>query len=244
MRRTSSSGRRLAVAILAALGIEGASGPAALGSGMVAPDPRPYLEAQAGARVAQVTGTATTDSRRPGEPAVPLDGVSVMLMPYSPALETELQLVRERYRQSSRSYIEAAGRIDGLRQAYETSLQSRGGGLLARGEVSDGAGAFRFTEVPAGSWLVLAWQTQRHQLEGRRLPGQDTGNFVGNVERSGYTAVTYWLFRLDLQPGAVRALQLSERTAWLTAVKEDQREPPKSPSSSGVGRSRRQGTTR
>jgi hypothetical protein len=239
-----SPARRLAVALLAALGIEGAFGPAALGSGMVAPDPTPYLEAQAGARVARVTGTATTDSRRPGEPAVPLDGVSVLLMPYSPALETELQLVREGYRQSSRSYVEAAGRIEGLRQAYETSLRSQGGGLLVRGEVSDGSGAFRFAEVPAGSWLVLAWLTQRHQLTGRRLPGQDAGNFVGNVERSGYTAVTYWLLRLDLQPGAVRTLQLSERAAWLTAVKEDQREPQKSPSGSSAGRSRRQGTTR
>ena len=244
MRRTLSPGHRLVAAILAALGIAGAFG-TARGSEIVAPDPKPFLEAQASARVAQVTGTATTDSRRPGEPAVPLDGVSVLLMPYSPALETELQLVRDGYRQSPRSYIEAAGRIEGLRRAYETSLQSQGGGLLVRGEVSDGAGTFKFAEVPAGSWLVLAWLSQHHQLEGRRLPGHDAGSFVGNVERRGYSAVTYWLLRLDLQPGSVRALQLSERAAWLTAVKEDHREPArKAPSSSGGGKSRRQGTTR
>jgi hypothetical protein len=225
------------------MGLAGA-GAATWASGLVAPDPRPYLDAQSRGRFAQVAGSVSGDPPRPGGLAVPLDGVSVLLMPHSAALETELRLVRDRYRQTSRAYLEAAEQIEGLRRAYESSLQGQGGGLLVRGEVSDAEGKFRFTQVPAGAWLVLAWLSEHHRIAGRHLPAQDAGTFVGNVERTGYTAVTYWLLRIDLEPGAEKAVRLTERGAWLTAIREDRREPPPRSSAPGPRRDRRQDTTR
>lgn len=206
----------------------------------------PYLRARDEGRTDAVSGEAFAEPRSPTGPSTPYGEVSVLLLPYSVDFEAELDRIRAGLRESSLAYVEAAGRVRAAREAYEHELLFAGGGELIRGEVSDADGRFRFAQVPAGSWLILAWREIPHGISARRLPGRDQGAFVGNVERLGYAAVEYWRQRVEVRPGEAIKVRLHDRNVWATLVREDQRAPDRRPAPGDVGggAKRRQGTTR
>lgn len=205
----------------------------------------PYLRARDEGRTDVVSGEAFAEPRSPTGSPSPYGDVSVLLLPYSSDFEEELDRIRVGLRESSLAYVEAAGRLRAAREAYERELLFAGGGEMIRGEVSDAGGHFRFAEVPAGSWLILAWREIPHGTSARRIAGRDQGAFVGNVERLGYVAVEYWRQRLEVRPGTAITLRLHDRNVWATLVREEQHTPDRRPAPGDVGGAkRRQGTTR
>ncbi len=206
----------------------------------------PYLRARDEGRTDAVSGEAFAEPRGPTGPPTPHGDVSVLLLPYSVDFEAELDRIRAGLRESSLAYVGAAGRLRAARESYEHELLFAGGGELIRGEVSDASGRFRFAEVPAGSWLILAWREIPHGASARRIPGRDQGAFVGTVERLGYVAVEYWRLRVEVRPGEASQVRLHDRNIWATVVREEQRTPDRqtTPGDVGGGAKRRQGTTR
>lgn len=206
----------------------------------------PYLRARDEGRTDAISGAVYAEPRNPTGSPVPYDDVSVLLVPYSADFEAELDRIRVGLRESSLAYVEAAERLRAAREDYEHELLFAGGGEMIRGEVSDAGGRFRFTEVPAGSWLMLAWRDIPHGLSARRIPAKEQGAFVGNVERRGYVAVEYWRQRLEVRPGEPTSVRLHDRNIWATLVREEQRTPDRrtTPGDVGGGAKRRQGTTR
>ncbi len=200
----------------------------------------PYLTGLSRALLGEVVGTARADAPTPTGPPVPYGAVAVMLVPYSAAFEQELDRIKAGLRDSLRSYADGAVRAVAAREAYERALLAAGAGELVRGEVSDVAGRFRFSGVPAGDWLLLAWWNVEHPVRGRRLQKREAGHFTDNPERVGSTAVMYWRMRLHVPASEVVAVTLSDRNGWMTGVREELR----LPGSPGDAAKRRQGTTR
>ena len=113
-------------------------------------------------------------------------------------------------------------------------------------EVTDAAGRFRFSDVPAGRWLLIAWRDVPHAVAGQKISKRDLGAFVGNTEIRGHAAVEYWRLAVDVRPGATTELRLHDRNVWLTVIQEDTFTPPSRAETveGGVGSKRRQDTTR
>lgn len=206
----------------------------------------PYLRARDEGRTDAVSGEAFAEPRSATGSPSPYGDVSVLLLPYASDFEAELDRIRVGLRQSSGAYVEASGRLRAAREAYEHQLLFAGGGELIRGEVSDAGGHFRFADVPAGSWLILAWREVPYGISARRIPERAQGAFVGNVDRLGYVAVEYWRQRLEVRPGATTSVRLHDRNIWATLVREELRTPDRRsvPGDVGGGPKRRQGTTR
>ena len=206
----------------------------------------PYLRARDEGRTDAVSGEAFAEPRRPTGSPSPYGDVSVLLLPYSSDFEAELDRIRLGLRDSSLAYMEAVGRLRDARETYEQELLFAGGGELIRGEVSDAGGRFRFLEVPAGRWLMLAWRNTPHQSSARRIPPRDQGTFVGNAVRTGYVAVEYWRQQLEVRPGEPINLRLNDRNIWATLVREEKTmaDRPTTPGDVGRGAKRPQGTTR
>lgn len=204
----------------------------------------PYLLARDEGRRGTVTGEAYAEPTRPSGPAAPYAHVSVVLLPSTPHLEAELDRIRDGIRESARAYLGSAERLRTAREAFERELIFSGGGELIRGEVSDAAGRFRFVEVPAGRWLLLAWREVPHVVSAPRVPGRDVGSFAGNAETTGYAALQYWRLAVEVRPSESTAVRLHDRGIWLTVVLEDKRTPASTGPPWGPGSNRRQGTTR
>jgi hypothetical protein len=206
----------------------------------------PYLRARDEGRTHAVSGEVFAEPRSPTGSPTPYGDVSVLLLPYASDFEAQLDRIRVGLRQSSGAYVEASGRLRVARESYEHELLFAGGGELIRGEVSDAGGHFRFADVPAGSWLILAWREIPYGTSARRIPEREQGAFVGNVDRLGYVAVEYWRQRLEVRPGATITVRLHDRNIWATLVREELRTPDRRsvPGDVGGGSKRRQGTTR
>jgi len=184
-----------------------------------------YMDARARGALGDVTGAASGDVRTPATPSQPVAGVSVMLLPRWPGLDARLDQLKRDARDSAASFAGAGDRVGGLRADYERALSQAGGGELVLGEVTDAQGRFRFSGVPAGAWTLLAWREEPHAKSGRKLKRNDATTFRGNLEHTGYVAVTYWRMEVEVRAGEPAAVSLNDRNGWFTAVKETQRVP-------------------
>lgn len=204
-----------------------------LGIGWVAlasgADPRvpvaPYLAAGDAGEVGEVRGIAHVEGRRPRDAPMPVEGVSIYLMPYSARVAEELDEVKRTRRDGGRAYMESGPHLVEIRERYERALLAAGGGPLIRGETSDATGAFRFTAVPAGRWMLLAWKATIHPVATKKLTALEVRQFRDNVERTGYAAVAYWREQVDVRAGATIELVLRDRNEWMTAIEEEQHVP-------------------
>ena len=100
-----------------------------------------------------------------------------MLLPYSAALEAELDAVKAGLRDSVDAYARAVTRIETARVDYERALLAAGGGALVRSEITDAQGGARVGDVPAGEWLVLAWREGGHTAKRFKLRDQDAKRY-------------------------------------------------------------------
>jgi hypothetical protein len=180
-----------------------------------------YLAARDDRVTGDITGLARGDAARPEAPPVPYDGVSVMLLPYSAALDGELDAIKLHLRDSLKTYMDAVGAVSDARAGYEKVLLWAGGGELIRGEVTDSRGSVRFANLPAGEWLMLAWRTQLHPGKAPKTRKEETSAFRDQSVRTGYSTVSYWRMRLSIRPRETAEVDLNDRNVWLTAIRED-----------------------
>jgi len=181
----------------------------------------PYLRARDDNAVGEVAGHAVGDAPRASAPPVPYEGVSMLLLPYSAALEAELDGIKDRFRDSLGNYMEAIADVRAARMTYERALLAVGGGELIRGEVSDGRGMARLAQVPAGEWLLLAWREQPHPGKAPKLRPRDLTVFRDIPVSAGYSVVSYWRMRLQVRAGETIPVEINDRNVWITGIHEE-----------------------
>ena len=181
----------------------------------------PYLQARDDRKFGEVVGHAVGDPPHPSAPAIPYEGVSMMLLPYSVALESELGSIKEHLRDSLRNYMGAAADVVAARTAYESALLWAGGGRLIHGEVSDQGGLVRLKDVPAGEWMLLAWREEAHPGKPPRVRAQEAKGFRDIPASAGHSVITYWMMRLRVRAGETTSVELNDRNTWIAAVREN-----------------------
>ena len=181
----------------------------------------PYLRALEGSVVGQIEGRASGEPRRPSAPAQPYEGVSLLAFPYAADVDAHLDAIKRQQRDSITNYTEAHAEVTAVREAYERELLAAGAGELIRGAVSDATGKLRLEGVPAGEWLLLGWREESHAVKAARTLGKDAGRFATTPTMTGYGAVSYWRIRVSLRAGETTEVSLTDRSVWLTAMREE-----------------------
>ena len=180
----------------------------------------PYLRARDDRALGEVVGRANRDPARPTAPPIPLEGVSVMLLPYSPSVESEIDDIKEHLRDSLKLYMGAAVDVDAVRGSYESELLWVGGGELVRGEVSNAQGLVTFPGVPAGEWVLLAWREEARPGKPQKLRAQETRGFRDIPVAVSHSDVTYWWMRIRVTSGETTTVDFNDRNVWIKAVHE------------------------
>jgi hypothetical protein len=193
--------------------------PAADLPGLIAP----YLAARERGAVGAVVGRAYEESRRPGGENTPYGAVSVLLLPRSPAFDSELAGIKAGWRDSPDRFVGADLKVREARVAFERDLLEAGGGVLIKGEMTDAGGAFRLAGVPEGSWMLLAWRESSKQQKTPPIRRSDAAKYPNTPELLGHTTVVYWLVTVEVKRGAEAEVRLHDRNEWLQAVREERR---------------------
>jgi hypothetical protein len=199
----------------------------------------PYLKGLEERAVGEVEGRAFGEPRRPSASPVPYDGVSVLLLPYAAEVDAKLDGIKGHLRDSLTHYVEAHADVTAVRVDFEREVIFAGGGELIRGAVTDSGGVLRLAGVPAGEWLLLGWREEEHALKGARPPRRDGSRFGDLPTTTGYAAVSHWRMRVSVRAGEVTVVDLSDRSVWLTAVREELTHPDAVPKKAATPRKRR-----
>lgn len=168
-----------------------------------------------------VAARAYLEPARPNAAEAPQPDVSLVLLPYSAALEAELDAVKAGLRDSTDAYIRAVGRIEAARVDYSRALVAAGGGTLVRTETTDARGAARVGDVPAGEWLVLAWREDGHTSKRFKLRDQDAKRYPHVPSNVTYSLVTYWRMRVAVKPAETVEVVMSDRNSWMTGARHE-----------------------
>jgi hypothetical protein len=182
---------------------------------------------------------AYAEPPRPATAPVPQSDVSVVLLPYSAALEAELDAVKAGLRDSVDGYTQAVARIEAARVDYERALLAAGGGALVRSEVTDAQGGARVADMPAGEWLLLAWREGGHMAKRFRLRDQDAKRYPHVPSDVTYSIVTYWRVRVAVKPGETVEVAMSDRNAWMAAPRQEAGSPIPARPPAGAGSQKR-----
>ena len=199
----------------------------------------PYLRALEARAVGEIDGRASGEPRRPSVPAPPYEGVSLLAFPYAADVDALLDAIKRQQRDSIANYTETHADVTAVREAYERELLAAGAGELIRGAVSDATGKLRLEGVPAGEWLLLGWREESHAVKAARTPAKDAGRFATAPTMTGYGAVSYWRMRVSLRAGETTEVSLSDRSVWLTAVREELTYPDEGVKKPGSSKKRR-----
>jgi hypothetical protein len=206
-----------ALVLAALVGLAGWSTAAA---GDVAELVAPYLRALGEHQVGKVVGRALGDPAHPSAPPVPYVGVSVLLLPHSIDLDSELDEIKDHYRDSLKDYMGAAADLVAARTSYESALVWAGGGELIRGEVSDAQGFVRLAGVPAGEWSLVAWREEMSSESTPRYKSREMKGFRAIPMPVGHSVVHYWVMRLHVGAGETTTFALNDRNVWIATVRE------------------------
>jgi hypothetical protein len=180
----------------------------------------PYLAARERGAVGTMVGRAYAEASRPGDPPRPYAAVSVLLLPRAPGFEGELADIKAARRDSPDRFVDADPKIRAARTAFERALIEAGAGALMKGDSTDGAGIFRFADVPEGAWMLLAWQEAGGKQTGSQSSRTDKAQFPNRSEVVASFTVVYWLLPLDVKAGEETQVRLHDRNQWLTAIRE------------------------
>lgn len=180
-----------------------------------------YLKARDARAVGTLTARAYAEPTRPGAEPAPQPSVSVVLLPYSAAFEAELDAAKAGLRDSLDGYVRAVARIEEARVAYERALLAAGGGELVRSEITDAEGSARLGDIPAGEWLLLAWQEGGHMSKRFRLREQDVKLYPNVPTNVTYSIVTYWRARVAVRQGETAEIMVTDRNVWMTAARQE-----------------------
>ena len=76
-------------------------------------------------------------------------------------------------------------------------------------------------------------------VDGGSIQAKDAGRFDTAPKMTGYGAVSYWRMRIALRAGETTEVSLSDRSVWLTAVREEFTYPDEGVKKSGSSKKRR-----
>ncbi len=181
----------------------------------------PYLKAREQRTLGVVAARAYAEPTRPGASPTPAPSVSVVLLPYSASLAAELDAVKAGLRDSLEAYAAAVSRVETARVDYERALLAVGGGELVRTETTDDQGAARLKDLPAGDWLVLAWQEGGHLSKHFRMREPEAKHYPNVPTNVTYSLVTYWRLRVTVRPTETVEVSLNDRNVWMTAARQE-----------------------
>jgi hypothetical protein len=180
-----------------------------------------YIKARDAGALGALAARALTEPTRPTASPTPRPAVSIVLLPYSEAFEAELDRVKSGLRDSGDAYIRAVGRIEAARVDYERALLAADGGELVRTETTDAQGAAHLRDLPAGEWLLLAWQESGHTAKKFKLRDQDAKKYPNVPTNVTYSIVTYWRTRVAVRRGETVEVPVTDRNAWMTAPRQE-----------------------
>jgi hypothetical protein len=181
----------------------------------------PYRQAAQTGEVGTVSGRAYAESRRPTDAPRPLTGVTVTLVPRSPALLLAFERLKEDARRSSKAFAAAAPAMRKAQESYERELVLAGAPDLAPRLAVAADGGFQVTEVPAGAWLVIAWQSTPVDVSTPKVRAREQKTYQLGGRVTGYQAVTVWLREVTVARGETAALELTDRNEWFRGVIEE-----------------------
>jgi hypothetical protein len=193
-----------------------ASGAEALDIGVA-----PYRQAAQTGEVGTVAGRAYAESRTRSGPVRPLAGVTVTLLPRSPALLASLERLKEDARSSSKAFAAAAPAMRRAQESYERELVQAGVPDLAPRVAVTPEGAFRLEEVPAGAWVVVAWQSLPVDLAAAKARSRERSLYQLEGRMTGFLAVTIWLREVTVARGETASIELTDRNEWFRGVIEE-----------------------
>jgi hypothetical protein len=198
----------------------------------------PYREAQRTGALGAVAGRVAAEPRTPGGLPQPFIGTTVMLLPRSEVLVSELQALRDGSRESSRAFAEAAPAMRKAQEAYERELLEVGAPDLTPLVLVDRDGSFRIDDVPAGAWVLIAWhgvpvavsepkpksrspKPNQPDMSGLKPRSRPRNPYQPRPRLQGYQPVTVWLQTLTVAGGATATVELTDRNGWFRGVIEE-----------------------
>lgn len=212
---------RPGVIALALAGLLLGPGPASAVEGDLAELVRAYLKTGAEQAPGVVAARAYIEPARPTAAAAPQPNVSLVLLPYSAALEAELDAVKGGLRDSVDTYARAVTRIETARVDYERALLAAGGGALVRSETTDAQGTARVDNLPAGDWMVLAWREGGHIAKRFKLRDEDAKRYPHVPSSVTYSVVTYWRLRVAVRPAETVEIAMNDRNTWMSGARQE-----------------------
>jgi len=206
--------------VLAALGLLSAT--AAAAGGDLTPALGPYRDAERAGAIGTITGRIFAEGRTPSAPDTPIAPSAVILMPRSEDFLTSIETIKRGARNSSDAYRTAALQIRKTREAYEKRLWESGAADLVRPTTVASDGTFRFDQVPAGRWMIVAVHDTYHATGGSRsTPQGERLKFDMTPRVRGYNASLVWLREIDVTMEAVEQVEFTDRNLWFSGVVED-----------------------
>jgi hypothetical protein len=202
--------------VLLALCLLGAASAQAQDAGVDA-----YWQARKAGSVGIVEGRLFSQPTTPTGKPRPLAGVTVTLLPRAADLLAKLERLKQRARESSSSFAAAAPGMFRAREAYEHQLLTAGAPDLASMVQATPEGTFRFEEVPAGAWVVLAWQATPVDLSSQKMKAKERNLYLPQTRLQGFHSVTIWLRELNVTGGAAVTEEFTDRNSWFRGVVED-----------------------
>ena len=182
-----------------------------------------YRRAASGA-LGAVTGHAYQTGAKSAATDAPLAGTVVTLLPRSASFRARLEEIKRGARDSLRAYHDAPAAVRRAREAYERGLWAEGALDLVRSTDVAADGAFAIQDLPPGPWVLIAVRSVSVSTPSRRPPKRDAGTFTTRPPVVGLATVHVWLMDIQVTGGRAEAVELTDRSAWLTGVVEE-REP-------------------
>ena len=181
----------------------------------------PYQRASREQSLGIVAAKAYVEPTRGSVEPTPQPAVSLVLLPYSPAFEADLDAVKAGLRDSVDSYTRAVGAIESARVDYEQALVEAGAGELVRNEATDARGLAEVTGLPTGDWVLLAWREGGHQSKQHKIREPDLKRYPDVPSAVTYSMVTYWRSRVTVRRGETVEVSMSDRNVWMTAPRQE-----------------------
>jgi hypothetical protein len=180
-----------------------------------------YWQARRAGAVGVVAGRVFAESRTPTASPRAIPGTTVTLLPRSAALLTQLERLKQRARESSTAFAAAAPAMRKAMEAYERELLQAGAPDLTPMVLVDSEGAFKIEDVPAGSWLLLAWHSTPVNLSTAKTKAKERGLYQPQARVQGFQSVTVWLREVSMVGGATVTEKLTDRNGWFQGVAEE-----------------------
>lgn len=180
-----------------------------------------YRAAAASGAIGGVTGRIYEESKRPKTPDQPLTGTAVIVLPKSADIVRKLEDIKRTALNSPDDYRAAGPTIMAVRRAYEKELWDSGAVDLVKSTTADANGHFTVADLPAGDWLLIATHTLKIDKHAAVGPPKQRGVYAPKTHLTGYQRVTVWLREVTVANGRSETIDLTDRSAWFSAVVEE-----------------------